>query len=212
MSAAVHGDVCAQGVELTVIAGHREVVTIVVRHDGINGQRLREFGDAKRRDKIGVCGSAHATGYGNVGEMPGAPSGRHDGFAEAFELDGKFLVGGKQLGCGGVDERTVVQECANGARGGCDGGVDKRVEGTSARQVVSDGANAAESFDDVGDVSGGAADQHGVKTREPREVEPGINDGSRLVSGVNDGCFVGVHELVETERCTHLRLLPTDGR
>ena len=178
VSAAMHGDVCAQGVEFTVIAGHGEVVTVVVWHDGINGQRLREFRDAKRRDKVGVCGSTNATGYGNVGEMPGAPSGRHDGFAEAFELDGKFLVGGKQLGCGGIDERTVVQECANGARGGCDGGVDKRVEGASARQVVSDGANAAESFDDVGDVSGGAADQHGVKTREPREVEPGINDGA----------------------------------
>ena len=178
VSAAMHGDMRAQGVELTVIAGHREVVTIVVWYEGINGQRLREFRNHKRRDKVGVCGSTNATGYGNVGEMPGAPSGRHDGFAEAFELDGKFLVGGKQLGCGGVDERTVVQECANGARGGCDGGVDKRVEGTSARQVVSDGANAAESFDDVGDVSGGAADQHGVKTRESRKVEPGINDGS----------------------------------
>ena len=72
----------------------------------------------------------------------------------------------------------MVQECANGARGGCDGGVDKRVEGAGARQVVSDGADAAESFDDVGNVSGGAADQHGVKARESRKVEPGINDGS----------------------------------
>ena len=32
VSAAVHGDVRAQGVELTVIAGHRDVVTIVVWH------------------------------------------------------------------------------------------------------------------------------------------------------------------------------------
>ena len=144
--------------------------------------------------------------------MPGAPSGRHDGFAEAFELDGEFLIGGKQLGCGGVNERAVVQEGADGARGGCDGGVDKRIKGTGARQVMGDGADAAESFDDVGDVRGGAADQHGVEARESREVEPSVNDGARIVSGVNDGCFVGVHELVETERCTHLRLLPTDGR
>ena len=79
----------------------------------------------------------------------------------------------------------------------------QRLQCRHTRQMVGDGANAAEHLHQIGHAGDVLAHQHRVQARQAREVETGVDDRTGAVADHDDLRFERVDQLVEVDGLAH---------